>query len=285
VPEGDTIHKIAAVLAPRLCGQTVGAAHLKKVPSQTLAGCRVLDVASKGKHLFITFDNGVVLRSHLGMYGSWHRYAVGEPWRKPARFASIVLEIGACVYVCFSARDVELLASSGYRLADARHRLGPDLAREFADPMLAVRRAGELSPPCTCLADLLLDQRVACGIGNVYKSEVLFLQRLHPGRTMGETPPESLAALYRLARELLRRNLGGGPRTTRFVRDGRGVLWVYGRGDQPCLRCGAEIRHESFGVNPRSTYWCPGCQPPPKEGLGRPHPQGGSSRGESKPTG
>jgi endonuclease-8 len=268
VPEGDTIHKIAAVLAARLCGQTVDAAHLKKVSSQALTGRRVLDVASKGKHLFITFDHGVVLRSHLGMYGSWHRYAVGEPWRKPARCASIVLEIGACVYVCFSAREVELMASGGYRLADARQRLGPDLAREASDPMLAVRRAGELLPPRTCLADLLLDQRVACGIGNVYKSEVLFLQGLHPGRTMGETPPQILAALYRLAGEMLRNNLGGGPRTTRFVRDGRGVLWVYGRGDQPCLRCGAVIRHESIGANRRSTYWCPDCQPPQEEGLG-----------------
>lgn len=262
MPEGDTIRKIAAVLASRLRGQTVGAVRLTKVSNQPVTGRRVLDVYSKGKHLFIAFDNGVILRSHLGMHGSWHRYAVGEPWRKPARFASIVLEIGACVYVCFSAREVELMASSGYRLADARHRLGPDLAGEVADPMLAVRRAGELLPPCTRLADLLLDQRVACGIGNVYKSEVLFLQRLHPGRTMGATPPQSLAALYRLAGELLRKNLGGGPRTTRFVRDGRGVLWVYGRSAQPCLRCGAEIRRESVGVNPRSTYWCPDCQPP-----------------------
>ncbi len=271
MPEGDTIHKIAAVLAPRLCGQTVNAVHLKKVSSQALTGRRVLDVASKGKHLFIAFDNGLVLRSHLGMYGSWHRYAAGEPWRKPARCASIVLEVGACLYVCFSAREVELLASGGYRLSDAGHRLGPDLAREAADPRLAVRRAGELLPPCTCLADLLLDQRVACGIGNVYKSEVLFLQGLHPRRTMEDTPLQSLAALYRLAGELLRRNLGGGPRTTRFVRDGRGVLWVYGRSGQPCLRCGAVIRHESIGIHPRSTYWCPDCQRQREEALGRLH--------------
>jgi endonuclease-8 len=260
VPEGDTVNKLAAALAPRLRGAEVRDLRLRRLSAASLVGRRILDVWSRGKHLFIELDNGQVLRSHLGMYGSWHRYPSGAPWRKPARQASIVLETGEELLVCFNAREVEILSVEGYRLVDVQRRLGPDLTRERTDSALIARRATALVEPGALLVDLLLDQRVACGIGNVYKCEVLFLAGQPPRRTFAETPPEMLASLYDLAGELLRKNLGGGPRVTRSTGNGRGVLWVYGRADLPCFRCGSRIRRERLGVNPRTTYWCPVCQ-------------------------
>jgi endonuclease-8 len=260
MPEGDTISKLARALGSRLRGAEVVALRLKRATGPALAGVRILDVRSRGKHLFIEFGNGVVLRSHLGMYGSWHHYPRGAPWRKPAWQASIVLQVGEETLVCFNAREAELLTANGYRLGDVQRRLGPDLTRERPEAGLLLRRAGALAEPGTLLVDLLLDQRLASGIGNVYKSEVLFLEGQPPRRTFAETPREVLAALYDLAGDLLRRNLGGGPRVTRFVGDGRGNLWVYGRADSPCFRCGSPIRRERMGVNQRSTYWCPLCQ-------------------------
>jgi endonuclease VIII len=139
-------------------------------------------------------------------------------------------------------------------------RLGPDLTREDPSPGELWVRAHSLLDAETPVVDLLLDQRVASGIGNVYKSEVLFLAGCSPLRCLADLGREDLSALYAIASHWLRRNLGGGPRIIRQEEDGRGPLWVYGRAGLPCLRCGRGIRRQQLGRNPRSTYWCPACQ-------------------------
>jgi endonuclease VIII len=260
LPEGDTLHKLAAALSAELCGEIVRHAELRRLDGRGIIGAAVLRVTSVGKHLLIAFDNGLVLRSHLGMYGAWHRYAPAEFWRKPAWQASIVLRTERGVFVCFNAKEAEILAVDGYRLRDVTDRLGPDLIREPVDPAALERRARRLLGAGTPLADVLLDQRVAAGIGNVYKCEVLFIERQSPFARMDETAAEVLERLYATAADLLRRNLGGGPRVTRWAADSRGERWVYRRGGLPCLRCGERIRRTTLGVNQRVTYWCPGCQ-------------------------
>ncbi|MEJ2575377.1 MAG: zinc finger domain-containing protein, partial [Gammaproteobacteria bacterium] len=126
----------------------------------------------------------------------------------------------------------------------------------IGDVVCRARRTG----PGRRLADVLLDQRIAAGIGNAYKSELLFLRRLAPDRTLGELDDEELRALFSLAGALIRANLGGGPRTTRFLSDRAGRLWVYRRRGEPCLRCGTLVRMARLGEDRRSTYWCPACQ-------------------------
>jgi endonuclease VIII len=260
LPEGDTVHKLAAALRIRLCGRITRRLELKRLDASALVGRKVSDVSSHGKHLFLELDNGLVLRSHLGMYGAWHQYLPTEAWRKPVWQASIVLEVDQRVFVCFNAKEVEILPAQGYRLLDASRRLGPDLIQDHLAPDVLVGRARALLGPDAPLVDLLLDQRVAAGIGNVYKSEVLFLERQPPLAPLAATPSPAIIALFRTAAELLRRNLQGGPRVTRPPDDGRGRLWVYGRAALPCLRCGAEIQRGTMGANRRITYWCPACQ-------------------------
>ncbi|MGF1642339.1 MAG: DNA-formamidopyrimidine glycosylase family protein [Thiotrichales bacterium] len=260
MPEGDTIFQIATLLRPILVGRRIRAASMKTGDATDLIERAVVAVEARGKHLFIEFDAGVTLRTHLGLYGSWHRYAPGEVWRKPVRHAALVLATDRDVLVCFHAREVEWMATGGTARRVLHTRLGPDLAVDLIDSATVVARARELLPPEAPLVDVLLEQRVACGLGNVYKSEVLFLERQSPSRPLGDVPDPRLVALFQLGADLLRRNLGGGPRTTRFIDDGRGRLWVYRRRDRPCFDCGEPIRHARLGAGQRGTYWCARCQ-------------------------
>ncbi len=266
MPEGDTVHKLAAYLGPRLVDRTLIGGRVRAAPGLGLAGWRVTRVYAVGKHLFVAFAGGRLLRSHLGMYGSWHRYARAAPWSKPARQAVIELVTEDDVYVCFNAREAEMLCVDGVRRRILDARLGPDLISDAVDDGAVVdERVRAFLDPHTPIADVLLDQRVAAGIGNVYKSEVLFLERQHPATPLAALDAPTLAALYTRARRLLRDNLGGGPRVTRRAADGAGRLWVYRRRGLPCLRCGTAVRSARLGVSARSTYWCPACQPAPVE--------------------
>ncbi len=265
MPEGDTVFNVAALLRPLLVGQTLVDARIATGERDWLVGRDVAFVRPRGKHLFIGLDDGVAIRSHLGLYGSWHRYAPGEPWRKPSRHASLALWTATDVLVCFHAKAVELLRSDGIIHRALLGRLGPDLSGEAPDLAAVLARTRSLLTPQTPLADVLLDQRVASGIGNVYKSETLFLARQHPLRPVGALDDAGLEGLFTLAHELLRKNLGRGPRTTRWIEDGRGTLWVYARTDKPCFECGSAIVRQPLGRTLRVTFWCEHCQSPPQD--------------------
>jgi endonuclease VIII len=260
MPGGDTVHRLATLLAPELCGRALESVAVRGRALAGLAGLSVLSIRSEGKHLFVDLDDGSSLRSHLGLYGAWHRYRPDEPWLKPERQASLVLRTEGRVHVCFNAREVELLRTQGFRNLDLQRRLGPDLTRESPAPELLCLRAQGLLPPETLVVDLLLDQRVACGIGNVCKSEVLFLTCRSPRLQLADLGHDDWSDLYGTAARLLQSNLAGGPRATREVPDRQGPLWVYRRAGLPCLRCGAMVRRERLGRDPRSTYWCEVCQ-------------------------
>ncbi|MBK1705320.1 DNA-formamidopyrimidine glycosylase family protein [Halochromatium glycolicum] len=263
MPEGDTITKVARFLDSALAGRQVARILLHPALGASSGPAEIERISAQGKHLYVTLGDGRVLRSHLGLYGSWHRYRPGEPWRRPARQAAIRVLAEDWEYVCFNAKEVEWLTQQGFRLADQRARLGHDLISESIEPAQLAQRARRMLEPKTLVVDVLLDQRLAAGIGNVYKSEVLFIERVSPLSCLGQLSDERLLGLYHRAAVLLAANLGGGPRTTRTARDRRGHLWVYGRSGQTCLRCGEErIQRGILGAQPRSTYWCGSCQPP-----------------------
>ena len=263
MPEGDTIFKLAAHLGPALQGRELLVDSVITGVHADLAGRRIGGVFAHGKHLFIELDDQCLLRSHLGMWGSWHAYAPGESWQKPVRQASIVLDVGDRVFVCFNALQVEILRSAGVRRRALGQLLGPDLlgpSPVFDD---IVARAHAMLVGSTPITDVLLDQRIATGIGNVYKSEVLFVCSLHPLTPLAGLADDALTGLYREAATLLGRNVGRGPRVTRRAGDEAGRLWTYGRTAQPCLRCDARIIAARLGRRQRSTFWCPECQPAP----------------------
>jgi endonuclease-8 len=266
MPEGDTIFRTASVLRRALLGGVVRRAvaqpgpGMRRVPSlEPLVGQRVEAVHARGKHLLIGFDGGAWLRTHMRMKGSWHRYRPGEPWRLPAARASCWLETDKAVAVCFDAPDVELLSEAELVRHPTLRAQGPDLLASEPDIPEAVRRLqarGTVS-----LGEALLDQRALAGIGNVIKSEALFMERLDPWSPVIAFDAEQLDAVVRRASELLAANTSGSARSTTGSR-GRGrSLWVYERAGRPCRRCRTLIRARRQGSQTRTTYWCPSCQP------------------------
>jgi endonuclease-8 len=160
--------------------------------------------------------------------------------------------------VCFNAPVAELLTDAELPRNRPLTTLGPDLIAPEFDVGEAVRRLRERAD--LELGEALLDQRAVAGIGNVYKSEVCFIERLDPWTPVGAHEVGALEAALRTARDLMRANLRGGARLTTGERTrGRG-LWVYGRSGRPCRRCGTLIRSARQGELARTTYWCPACQ-------------------------
>jgi len=134
MPEGDTIFRTADVLRAALVGRRIIAARaqarlgLRSVPDLSrLVGALPASVDARGKHLLIGFDNGLTLRSHLRMTGSWHRYRPGEPWRRPIHQASAILETAESVAVAFNTPVVEFLSDAQLHRSEALTTLGPDL--------------------------------------------------------------------------------------------------------------------------------------------------------------
>jgi endonuclease-8 len=265
MPEGDTIFRSADVLRRHLLGGVVREAWsqprpgLARVPRLSrLVGRTVESVEARGKHLLVGFSGGLWLRTHMRMRGSWHRYRIGEAWRLPESRASAVLRTEAAVAVCFDAPEVELLTSTELERHPALSALGPDLLGATFDADEAARRL--LAAPSVQLGEALLNQRAVAGIGNVYKSEVCFLERLDPWASVGSVDEAVLGTALATARRLLQANARGGARVTTGIGAPGRSLWVYGRAGRPCRRCGTLIVGRRQGEEARMTYWCPRCQ-------------------------
>ena len=273
MPEGDTIHRTAARLRDALGGRVLTRVEFARLaPPLPTVGATVERVEARGKHLLIHLSDGFIVHTHQRMTGTWHLYRPGSPWRRSARSARCVLGVSDVTAVCFAAPVVEVLDAGALARHPALRRLGPDLADPAADLDDAVRRARRLVETragmgeALSVGELLLDQSVACGVGNVYRCEVLFLQRLDPATPAREVSGSVVRALLATAGELLRANLSGNARTTVAGRP-QGTLWVYGRAGSACRRCGHAIIRERLGEPSRVVDRCPTCQP---AGGGRP---------------
>lgn len=287
MPEGDTIAQSALTLAGVLVGRRVTgfrssvAGVEDRAAALGVVGSMVQAVESRGKHLLMHFGprsedgadggsgpgNGMVglgnggagatLRTHMRMTGSWHLYRAGSRWQKPASYARVIVEAGDVLAVCFSAPEVEILSGSQLAGHAGLGRLGPDLLSPEFDEAEALARLTAATD--SEIADALLDQAIVASIGNVYKSEVLFLERVSPFVRVDSLTTETLAQLLRTARRQLKRNVGASERRTTGAGQ-RNALWVYDRAGQPCARCSTMIRRVLQGPHARLTYWCPSCQ-------------------------
>lgn len=267
MPEGDNIHRHAQELGARLLGQTVTALYARGVAYAALVGQPVTSVEAQGKHLLVGVGDRARLHVHLGMTGRMRVVPRNELSLTAAARASLVVATDELAVVWSAARTVEVLRAAFAHAHPVLRELGPDLLDPEFEPRAAVTRARD-RPAATTLGELLMDQRVACGIGNVYKSEVLFLERLDPWTPVGRVDDDALARLYAHARTLMRNNLGPWRRTTTanlsrgdWIPRGRGRFHVYRRAGRPCGVCGTVVAMAQQGNPPRSTYYCPRCQP------------------------
>lgn len=263
MPEGDSLHRLAASLQP-LVGARVEAT--SPHPRGALTGVAaavdgsVLEgVEAIGKNLVLRFEGGIVVRSHLRMSGRWRvsrddAVAVrGLPW--------LVLRGGGWVAVQRNG-PVLALDTTG-SVTRALRRLGPDLLADDVDPVGLVARLRSTGPR-RALGEALQDQRLVAGIGNLWMSEILHAVRVSPWLSLGEVTDDELAAALARGRDAMRASVGG-PRPTRAV---------YRRAGRPCSRCGAIVLSRGQGDANRIAYWCPGCQRGPGAPGGRPVAEG-----------
>ena len=278
MPEGDTIFRTARNLGRALMGKPVIGFRstfplLTRFNEDTpLVGQTVDQVEARGKWLLIHFSGGGILTSHLLMNGRWHIYRHGERWQAPRFHMRIVIENSEYQAVGFRVPVARM--HTEHSLARDLHiaRSENDLLSEEFDAEAALARL--LAVPHDALAEALLDQKVLAGIGNVFKSEICFVQGLHPFRAVGTLTRDEAAATIASAQKLLKANVledsgdlivtyRGQQRRTTHASDPGASLWVYGRAGEPCRRCGEPIRRRIQGADARVTFWCPRCQPIP----------------------
>lgn len=242
MPEGDSIHRASERLRPlvgcRLSAESPNPRGLLTGVAAAIDGRILENVTAVGKHLLLHFEGGVTVRSHLRMSGRW-RVApagcsrVGSPW--------LVLRGGGYEATQWNS-PILTLDSTPVR------RLGPEvLDPDFAAPDAAKRVVNQGRRP---LGEVILDQQVVAGIGNMWMAEALWHGRLSPWLPAAEAPVDLLTeCLGWVARAMRASVTGTRPRRV-----------VYRRSGRPCSRCGAVIASRGLGDDNRTAYWCPGCQ-------------------------
>jgi endonuclease VIII len=257
MPEGDTIAFAARRLRPVLEGhvpdeiRTPQRRHAMDRWPERLGGRAITEITTHGKHLFVHFEGGLLLHSHLRMTGAWGVYPPGRRPRRSMRRAWLVLRRDTTEAVQFDGPVLELLTESRARLDPYLAGLGPDvLAEEFDYGRFLARLRGE--DPTRGIGDALLDQRTIAGIGNIWKSEACFDAGVDPWRPTSEVSDDEAHAIVDAARPRMRRSAETGDQTAE--------RHVFRRPGEPCPRCGTAIRARGQGDANRTTFWCPGCQ-------------------------
>ena len=284
MPEGDTLYRIAATLRAALAGARILCVATREpawhalVAGRPLVERAIVAIEARGKHLLIVCRDASVheerwlpgqrlgldlcpsdriVQTHLGMRGSW--------WLDPPSAGGRVLAPRS-VHFDTTAGSARCQAPRQFRILTPRElgrsdvaALGPDLTRD--DLQLAMAAASFAGVPELQLGEAMLRQQVVAGIGNVVKSEALFLAGVSPFARVATVPPAMLAAVLAHASTILVANrTGGGRRRTVPAAVGAPHLWVYGRTGHPCLRCGTAIVSRLQGADVRRTYFCPSCQ-------------------------
>ncbi|MGI8708007.1 MAG: DNA-formamidopyrimidine glycosylase family protein [Actinomycetota bacterium] len=259
MPEGDTVFLAADRLDRALRGRVLTRTDFRvpRYSTLDLAGRRIHEVVARGKHLLFRIAGNMTLHTHFQMDGTWHIYRPGERWRVPAHEARVVLETDVFTVVGFRLPVIDVLDRAAEQSVVGH--LGPDLLGPDWDPVEAERRLA--ADPARPIGEALLDQAVMAGLGNVYRSEICFLMGLDPMTPVGEVP-EPARVVGRARAVIYANRTTGNQITTGDARPGR-THWVYGRGGEPCRRCGDPIERTHSGPNGRERviYRCPRCQP------------------------
>jgi endonuclease VIII len=275
MPEGDTIFRSARALNLALQGKQVtrfetAYAQLASVNDQTSVAGRIIEwVESRGKWLLIYFSGDLILVTHMLMSGSWHLYRTGETWKRTRNHMRVVIATADFEAVAFNVPVASFHTARSLERNTTIPRLGPDLlGSRFSEDEALQRMAAR---PDEELGDVLLNQRVVAGIGNVFKSEICFTCGVNPFAKVSTLPRAKLEELLDASRRLMAANVieGAGDRIVTYtgLRRTTGAdnptarLWVYRRKGEQCRRCGTLIEMRRQGAGARSTYWCPQCQP------------------------
>jgi endonuclease-8 len=273
MPEGDSLHRVAQQLFPKLVGERLTSLTLVRSATRTdgLIGSEISSVEARGKNLLVHFAPGWSLHMHLKMNGHVRIHPKATAPRLAMSAIAVLLETNSSRVVVYSAPIARLLRTRDL-VGDYHFRdLGPDLLGPSFDLSEALRRLTlRRARP---LGEALMDQSVLAGVGNVWKSELCFTLRLDPFAPVCLHDEAELSGLISLARTQMfdtvygpKRSIpdpfeGQGKRKARLDRrQGEGVLSVYEREGKACYDCGDTVLMRRQGEQQRSTYYCPSCQ-------------------------
>jgi endonuclease-8 len=254
MPEGDTIHYAASRIRPVLEGHvpdelaTLHPRFRADRWAERLAGQAVRSVDAYGKHLFLRFEGGLTIHSHLRMTGSWR---VVDEDRPLGRQAWLAIRRAGRQVVQLNGPVLELMTDSRTRFDQRIAGLGPDILAPEFDSDRFLRRLRE-DDPTRPIGDAVLDQRTVAGIGNLWKAEACFAAGIDPWRRTGDVSDAEALAIVDAARPRMQESARGGFRTRKEQ--------VYNRAGRPCPRCGTRIEQRGQWDDNRPTFWCPGCQ-------------------------
>ena len=262
MPEGDTVYLAAKRLNNVLAGRNIDGSDMRlpSLATVDLTGLRVNEVHPYGKHLLFRFSDDTTLHTHFRMDGSWHIYKEGQRWiGGPMHSVRIVLHSGIHVAIGYRLHDVRLVPTA--RETDLIGHLGPDILDDDWD--LNTVRTNVRDQGLRAIGDVLVDQRVLAGIGNIYRCETLFIARIAPTARVSDLSEVQLESVVDIARELMMRNRDRSSQAT--TGDERHAHFVYGRARQRCRRCHETIRARTgtggqIRPNEQTIFWCPGCQ-------------------------
>ncbi|MDO9408171.1 DNA-formamidopyrimidine glycosylase family protein [Patulibacter sp.] len=258
MPEGDSIHHAAVRLRPVLLGgplERVASPSERTAPKRwdkRLKGQTVERIEARGKNLLIFFAGELVLHSHLRMTGSWAVRTTGDQWPRSTRRAWLVMGRGDKDVIEFDGPFLELRTHHDVAIDPRLRALGPDICVPAqVDPARVLTRLRQ-DDPTRPVGDALLNQRTVAGIGNVWKSEACWAQKVDPTKPLSETPDRDLTAMIEWT----------APRIQRCAKLGTHLRpkQVYGQDGRPCPRCRTPISKRQLGDDNRPTFWCTGCQ-------------------------
>ena len=275
MPEGDTIFRAARTLHKALAGQVVTGFEtvlpkLSRIDVDTpIAGRTIVGVNAKGKWMSMQFSGGLTLLTHMLMNGSWHIYRPGEKWQRPAIDMRIVVKTENIWAVAFKVPVAEFHTDDTLRRRQGFRTLGQDVLAADFQPETSIENLRAHSDLQVGVA--LLNQSIVAGLGNVFKSEVCFACGINPFRRVEGLRSDQLGCLVETARKFVLANVteASGDRITTYTGMRRTTgsanteerLWVYGRREEPCRKCGTPIEAHKQGEDARTTFWCPKCQP------------------------
>ncbi len=227
---------------------------------RTLVGAHLTGTETRGKHLLLPLSTGETLHCHGAQYGSWQVGEAPLDYRKSPGYIRLRLLTDRHEAVFYHGPTVELLTPEELAAHPRLNALGPDVMADGFDCARAARRLRAYEGP---IGPALLDQQAVAGVGNIYKSEGLFLARVDPRRDAATVTDEELDRLWDALIPLMWEGTKayGPTRTTPpDLRAAGHDRWVYGRKGRPCLVCGTPIEKLAQPPFDRATYFCPVCQ-------------------------
>ena len=278
MPEGDTIFRTARSLSRALVGKAITGFRsnyplITRFHDDTpLTGQQVERVESRGKWLLIHFSGGGILVTHMLMSGSWHIYRPGDPWQQPGANMRIVIETSTYQAVGFRVPVAQMHTARSLARDQRIPQAASDVLSADFDSTIAAQRLRQYAQEE--VGNVLLHQEVLAGVGNVFKSEICFVTGINPFCKVAALSAEQVEALVQSAQKLTADNVletsgntivtyRGQRRRTTHESDPGASLWVYGRNDEHCRRCGDRVRRRIQGPQARVTFWCQKCQPMP----------------------